>query len=145
MVVLLPSISEAHEITKFLAHVVIFELELTHLLLNILIFKKDILLLFINYSDLFNQVFSCTSLVVLLLNPRKHTVCLEQLPLILMNDLLVLLSLSLHLKVMVVDLLLDIQVFLNQLVPFSLTLLLSLLKLFDYPFVFYIFFRYIFK
>ena len=87
--------------------------------MNVLIVEQERLLFFIYDPHLVNQIFS-RCLFILLLHQAGHSlICFEQLSLILVDNLLVLFSLSLKLKVVGIDVFLEIKVLLKELVPSS--------------------------
>ena len=86
---------EAHEIFHLTLHFFVFLLNFRNLLWDILIVKDKSLLLFISNPHLLNKVFSGCSLIIISLHPGHPLIWLKQLPFILVNDLLILLSLSL--------------------------------------------------
>ena len=123
---------EAHEVLELPLKLVVLELQLTELVGQVLVIKDQTLLLLIDNSHLVDKELGSGPLVLGLLDHGESLVGFKELPLVLMDNLLVLLSLPLQLKVMAVDLLLEVKVLLQELVPSSLTLSLSLLKLLNH-------------
>jgi hypothetical protein len=104
-----------------------------------------LLLLFIDDSHLVNQELSCCLLVVLILKPCQSLVGLKQLSLVVLHDSLVLLPRSLKLKVVAVQLVLEVEVFLQELVPLSLAYVFTLLQLLNKSPSLYVFLTQILK
>ena len=113
--------------------------------MHILVLINKSLLFFIDALNLLNQELSSCPLIVLILLPRKSLICFEKLPFCLMNHMLKLFSMSLQLHFVSRSLLLEVKVFLQELIPSSLTLVLPLGHLFDDAPVFDILGRQVFQ
>ena len=113
------------EATKLMLHLIQLGSEM-------LVLHKHGLLLFVDKADLLDEVLGRDPLVVNNLHLSEELVCLEQLTLVLVDDALELLALTLHLNGVRAVLLLQVEVLLQKLVPASLALTLSLAQLFDH-------------
>ena len=99
---------EAEEVLELPLQLLILEMKLLELTLEILVVVHQVLLLFVDYSHLVYQVFSCGSLVLLVLQPCQSLVGFEQLSFVLMHYYMVLLPSLLQLHVVAIDLLLKV-------------------------------------
>lgn len=109
--------------------------------MDVLVVEQEGLFLLVDHSHLVDQILGRRSLILLLHQARHSLIRLKELSLVLVDYLLVLFPLSLELKVMSVDVLLEIEVFLKELVPSSRALGFPFLQFIDNSSVSNIFLR----
>lgn len=101
-------VSEANEVGHVPFELLVFVLDFCQILLQSLVLINQTLPLFIYDPHLVNQILSCTSLILLILQPCKPLVGLEQLSLVLLDNCLVLLPGSVQLQIVTVDFVLEV-------------------------------------
>lgn len=99
--------------------------------MDVLVVEQEGLFLLVNHPHLVNQILGSSPLIFLLHQAGHSLIRLKELSLVLVDNLLVLFPLSLELKIVGVDVLLEIEVFLKKLVPSPRALGFPLLQLID--------------
>lgn len=109
--------------------------------MDVLVVEKEGLFFLVHHSHLVDQILGCRSLILLLHQAGHSLIRLKELSLVLVDYLLVLFPLSLELKVVSGDVLLEIEVFLKELVPSPRALSFPFLQFIDNSSVANIFLR----
>jgi len=116
---------------KLFPHLLELEVKVLHLHSHCLVIVDQGSLFFLVHSNLLDEILSSLSLLLILLTEGQALVCLDQLALSIDNNSLELVTLSNQLLSVSIDLLLELQVFLEKGVPLARAVFLTTTVLFD--------------